>query len=120
MAAFGPCADSHAAGRERLIMTEQGGFQLEQQQHQQQMQVSMPENERVMSVKEWLITFLIMMVPVVNLVMYFVWAFGSEGNLNRKNWAKANLLIMGVCIGLYLCVFFFILILAFIGASVEQ
>ncbi|MBY0086424.1 hypothetical protein H7K37_14815 [Brevibacillus brevis] len=101
-------------------MTEQGGFQLEQQQHQQQMQVSVPENERVMSVKEWLITFLIMMVPVVNLVMYFVWAFGSEGNLNRKNWAKANLLIMGVCIGLYLCVFFFILILAFIGASVEQ
>ncbi|MFG0213610.1 hypothetical protein ACFU8X_10935 [Brevibacillus porteri] len=93
---------------------------MEQQQHQQQMQVSVPENERVMSVKEWLITFLIMMVPVVNLVMYFVWAFGSEGNLNRKNWAKANLLIIGVCIGLYVSVFFLMLMLAFIGAAVEQ
>ncbi|WP_412848866.1 hypothetical protein [Brevibacillus sp. 179-C8.2 HS] len=73
-----------------------------------------------MSVKEWLITFLILMVPIVNLVMYFVWAFGGEGNLNRKNWAKASLLIMGIGIGLYLSVFIFIMILAFIGAAVEQ
>lgn len=94
--------------------------QQQHQQHQQHLQVSVPENERVMSVKEWVITYLILMIPVVNLVMYFVWAFGSEGNLNRKNWAKANLLILGVCIGLYLSFFFFILILAFIGASVEQ
>lgn len=93
---------------------------MEQQQHQQQWQVNVPENERVMSVKEWVITFLIMMVPVVNLVMYFVWAFGSEGNLNRKNWAKANLLIMGVCIGLYLSVFFLLMIVAFIATSVKQ
>ncbi|MED1785784.1 hypothetical protein P4V43_28620 [Brevibacillus fortis] len=90
------------------------------EQQQQQLQVSVPENERVMSVKDWVITFLIMMVPVVNLVMYFVWAFGSEGNLNRKNWAKANLLILGVCIALYLSVFFLLMILAFIGAAVEQ
>ncbi|NTU22007.1 hypothetical protein HPY28_16905 [Brevibacillus sp. HB1.2] len=93
---------------------------MEQQQHQQQLQVNVPENERVMSVKEWLITFLIMMVPVVNLVMYFVWAFGSEGNLNRKNWAKANLLIVGICIGLYLSIFFLLLIVAFIATSVKQ
>ncbi|TKI54137.1 hypothetical protein E8L90_00990 [Brevibacillus antibioticus] len=93
---------------------------MEQQEHQQQWQVSVPENERVMSVKEWLITFLIMMVPVVNLVMYFVWAFGSEGNLNRKNWAKANLLIIGVCIGLYISVFFLLMIVAFIATSVKQ
>ncbi|MFF0827673.1 hypothetical protein ACFYU8_12405 [Brevibacillus sp. NPDC003359] len=89
------------------------------EQQQQQLQVSVPENERVMSVKDWVITFLIMIIPVVNLVMYFVWAFGSEGNLNRKNWAKANLLIIGVCIGLYVSVFFLMLMLAFIGAAVE-
>ncbi|MDC0762132.1 hypothetical protein POF51_15610 [Brevibacillus sp. AG] len=91
---------------------------MEQEQHQ--LQVNVPENEQVMSVKEWMITFLIMMVPVVNLVMYFVWAFGSEGNLNRKNWAKANLLIIGICIGLYLSVFFLLLIVAFIATSVKQ
>ena len=53
-----------------------------------------------MSVKDWLITMLIMAIPLVGLVMLFVYAFGDSGNVNRKNWAKAQLIVMAIVIGL--------------------
>ncbi|MCL2048583.1 MAG: hypothetical protein FWG87_07625 [Defluviitaleaceae bacterium] len=46
----------------------------------------------VMKVKDWVITFLIMMIPCVNVIMLFVWAFGGAGNENRKTWAQAALI----------------------------
>jgi len=55
-----------------------------------------------MSVKDWLITMLIMAIPVVGLVMLFVYAFGDSGNVNLKNWAKAQLIVMAIVLGLVL------------------
>ena len=54
------------------------------------------ENQQapVMSVKDWLITTLICAIPMVGFIMLFVWGFGSEGNPNRANWAKATLIWM--------------------------
>lgn len=53
-----------------------------------------------MSVKDWFITILILAIPVVNIVMYLVWAFGSSGNLNRRNFCRATLLwvVIGLAI----------------------
>ena len=31
-------------------------------------------------------------IPLVGLIMYFVWAFGSNANVNRKSWARAKLI----------------------------
>lgn len=39
---------------------------------------------------------LLMVIPIANIVMLFVWGFGSSGNLNRKNWAKAALIWMAI------------------------
>lgn len=47
----------------------------------------------VMSVGSWIITFIVFAIPFVGIVMMFVWAFGSSGNLNRRNYARASLLI---------------------------
>ena len=60
------------------------------------------ENQQapVMSVKDWLITTLICAIPLVGFVMLFVWAFGSEGNPNRANWAKAALIWMVIAFAL--------------------
>lgn len=44
------------------------------------------------SLKEWMITMLILMVPIVNIVMMFVWAFGSETNPSKANYFKAALI----------------------------
>lgn len=59
--------------------------------------------EEVVSVKDWLLVMLLMCIPLVNLVMPFVWAFGG-GNIpeSKKNWAKAMLLWAVIIIGLYI------------------
>lgn len=59
----------------------------------------------VMSVKDWLITYLIMIIPIVGFVMLFVWAFGSDTNPNKANWAKASLIWFVIMIALYFLIF---------------
>lgn len=54
------------------------------------------------AVSDWLITLVIMMIPLINFVMLFVWAFGGNGEkVSRANWAKATLLLMLVIAGMY-------------------
>ncbi len=55
--------------------------------------------EEPMSVGDWMVTMLIMMIPCVNIVMLFVWAFGS-GNKSRANYFKATLIWAAIGIGL--------------------
>ncbi|WP_188069530.1 hypothetical protein [Brevibacillus brevis] len=69
--------------------------------HQTYVEGSVAENEKVMTMKDWIVVSLFMMIPIANIVLLFVWAFGSDGNLNRKNWAKAGLLLMAILMGLY-------------------
>ena len=56
----------------------------------------------IVSVKEWLITNLIMMIPLVNIVMMLVWAFGSNTNPNKANYFKAALILFGIVMVIYL------------------
>ncbi len=55
---------------------------------------------QVMSVKDWVITILITAIPLVGVIMLFVWAFGSNENPNKSNWAKA--LLIWTAIGIVL------------------
>ncbi|MBS7785696.1 hypothetical protein KIH23_00170 [Flavobacterium sp. CYK-55] len=57
-------------------------------------------NPKPLSVKEWLITLLLMAIPLVGIIMLFIYAFGSNENPNRQNWAKAQLIMMAIIIGL--------------------
>ena len=56
----------------------------------------------VVSVKEWLLTNLIMMIPLVNLIMMLVWAFGSNTNPNKANYFKAALILFAILMAIYL------------------
>ena len=40
-----------------------------------------------MTMGEWIVTLIIMAIPCVNIIMCFVWGFGSTGNLNRRNFS---------------------------------
>lgn len=63
--------------------------------------------EPVMSVTDWLITLLLMIIPLVNLIMLIVWAVSDSGNRNRNrtNWARASLIMAAISIGLYILIF---------------
>ena len=61
----------------------------------------------VVSVKEWLITNLILMIPLVNIVMTIVWAFGSNTNPNKANYFKAALILFVIYLVLAVAVVIF-------------
>ena len=48
-----------------------------------------------MTMGEWIVTLIIMAIPCVNIIMCFVWGFGSTGNLNRRNFCRAYLIMIG-------------------------
>jgi len=54
--------------------------------------------EGVVSFGEWMITILLTAIPIVNIVMLCVWAFGSGTNQNKANWAKASLVWLVIAV----------------------
>ena len=70
--------------------------------------------EEPMKIGEWMTTFLIMMIPCVNIVMVFVWAFGSTEKKSKSNFFKAWLIFMGIFLVLYLIL---IIAIAALGIS---
>ncbi len=73
----------------------------------------------VMSVKDWMITYLIFIIPIVNIIMLFVWAFGSgsTANPNKINFAKANLIWAAIVIVLCIIIFVIAFIIGMLLAS---
>ncbi|MDF2964072.1 MAG: hypothetical protein K0S39_5807 [Paenibacillus sp.] len=69
----------------------------------------------VMTIKDWILTFIVSAIPIVNIIMLFVWAFGDNTNPNKKNYAKASLILAAIFIVLY--VVFLILFFVILGAS---
>ena len=64
------------------------------------------KTNKVVSTSEWVLTNLIMLIPIVNIVMLFIWAFNNKTNLNKSNWAKASLIVWAIGF-----VFYFIIII---------
>ena len=66
------------------------------------------ENERnvpVVKTGEWVLTYLITAIPLIGIIMLFVWAFGGSANANKANWAKAALILAAIVIGIYVLIF---------------
>lgn len=56
-----------------------------------------PQDLEPVSIGTWLGIMFLSLIPCVNIVMLFVWAF-SEGKESRKNWAKATLIFCAILI----------------------
>lgn len=75
------------------------------QQHQNNVH---PVNQNtavpVVSLKEWILTFLVLAIPFVNIIMLLVRAFGSSTNPNKANFCKAQIVMMllGIVLALIL------------------
>jgi hypothetical protein len=55
--------------------------------------------EKPLSTGEWFVTLLVLGLPLVGLVMYFVWGFGP-GNVSRRNFCRAVLLWLAIMLAL--------------------
>ncbi len=75
-------------------------FEAQQQVYQQQPVYQQPVYQQPaaddlsapLTTGQFFLMDLVGCVPLVGLIMYFVWAFGSNTNLNRKSWARAKLI----------------------------
>jgi hypothetical protein len=72
-----------------------------------------------LSVKEWFLTLFIAWIPLVGLIMLLVWAFDNTTNINKKNFAKANLLwtVVGIVLAIIVVMIFMGAILSIVGSS---
>lgn len=84
---------------------------LEKVQEQRYDNFEKTSNE--MTVGDWLITTLILIIPIVNIVMLFIWGFGNPDP--RRNYARASLIWIAICIVLMLI--FYGVVFAFIFNS---
>lgn len=77
-------------------------------------QNTQPSTSQTVSVTDWIVVFVLQMIPFVGLVMLFVWAFGSNAAPSKANFAKASLIL--ILISIILGAIFMILF----GASITS
>ncbi|MBR3182209.1 MAG: hypothetical protein IKF56_06175 [Eggerthellaceae bacterium] len=51
---------------------------------------------------QWVLNLFLVCIPIIGLILLFVWAFGSKTAPSKKNWARANL--VWILIGIILSV----------------
>lgn len=85
-------------------------------QEQLQYQYREPETdlEEPISMGEWLVTMLLMLIPCVNIVLMFVWAFSSKEKKSKSNYFKAALIFAAIVIVLY------IILIAIFGVAITS
>ncbi|HZJ77854.1 MAG TPA: zinc ribbon domain-containing protein [Clostridia bacterium] len=76
------------------------------------------ENEKPLTVGNYLIMMLITVIPIVGIVMMFIWAFGTGHNRNKKNWARATLIVGAI--SLVFTVIFYSSMLALLQNSFDS
>ena len=68
-----------------------------------------------LSTGEWILTLIVGIIPCAGLILYIIWAFGNSGNLNRRNYCRASLILQVIS---YVLVVFFILIVV-VGGGIS-
>ncbi|MHB1484172.1 MAG: zinc-ribbon domain-containing protein [Saccharofermentanales bacterium] len=68
-------------------------------------------NDQPLGIGQYIGMFILMGIPLVGFILTLVWAFGSNVNTNKKNYARA-VLILGVIAGILMVIFYGIIIAA--------
>ncbi len=55
----------------------------------------MEQNDKKMTLGQWIITLVLTIIPVINVILLLVWSFSSTTNVNKKNFAIATLIVHG-------------------------
>ena len=90
--------------------------QWQQQQYNQQPYYGQQFDDTTpLRTSQYIGMILLQAIPIVGIIMLFVWAFSKPNNVNRRNYARASLIIAGIVIGIYIALF---IIVAAIGIAI--
>ena len=61
-----------------------------------------------MSVGDWVLTIFLTSLPLIGIILLFVWAFGDNQRVDRANWSKASLIWFAIwfVLGFIFLIFF--------------
>lgn len=68
-----------------------------------------PDLDAPLTMGQFLLQDLICLIPIANIVMLIIWSFSDDANTNRKNWARARLIWLGIGIALSIVVLIFVI-----------
>jgi len=54
------------------------------------------------STGDWILTFFLSAIPLVGIIMIFVWAFGGGAKISKRNYARAVLILALISIVLFI------------------
>lgn len=72
-------------------------------------------NTAPLSMWQYIGMFIVMAIPIVNLILIFSWAFGGNANVNKRNYARAVLFM--ALIGIVISVVLTVLMYSFIQTN---
>lgn len=58
------------------------------------------DDTRPLTLGEWMLTLLVLAIPLVNLFAYLYWALADGVNLNRKRFSQASILWFMIIVGI--------------------
>lgn len=61
----------------------------------------MRPGEEALGVGDYIKMFLLMVIPLLNIILLFLWSFGAGGNPNRRNFGRAALIMIAVALILW-------------------
>ena len=76
---------------------------------------SQMELEEPVKISEWVLAMVLMLIPCVNIIMMFVWAFSSTEKKSKSNFFKAYLIFFGISMGVMLLVWVAIVFFAMLS-----
>jgi hypothetical protein len=54
--------------------------------------------KRPLTVGEWWVTLIVLCIPFLNIILCLVWALRRSGNIHRRNFCRATLLLIPVAV----------------------
>lgn len=89
-----------------------------QYQASTQRQASVENTEVPMTLGDWMLTLLLLYLPIVNIVMLIIWSVDSKTSTTKKHFAWATLIFMAI--GIVLSIIFSSIMMAFVAAMMQS
>jgi nitric oxide reductase large subunit len=58
------------------------------------LQNTVDEQSAPLTLGNYIVMMIVSAIPVVGFIMLLVWSFSGNTNINKKNWARAQLIVM--------------------------
>ncbi|MDK2941441.1 hypothetical protein ACIZ62_09035 [Acetobacterium carbinolicum] len=103
---------------ETIITTPDPAQTSSQYQAPPERQAASENSEVPMTLGDWMLTLLLLYIPIVNIVMLIIWSVDSKTSTTKKHFAWATLIFMGI--GIVLAIIFSSIVVAIVASMMQS